>query len=226
MLKNLEENPKSCCKPLTTFTMLLTLFLPISNNFLLSWVVMSDFPGPWLPWITCWGWKWAFTYYSCMQNYISCLSPWGMVWPVASNSLFQELQKVLRAIKITFYLFFFFPFSLDYVRTSISKHAILKVSGGKIKTGREITAPLWTLACYARYAQSPVPPHPIPQSKVPLKISEPQTGPHPMLPISSENSGSQSNPGLPFTLMDKQKHRSGESNNEYSWLNKMPTFLC
>lgn len=139
---------------------------------------------------------------------------------------FSGAPRSLKSNKDHILSFFFFPFSLDYVRTSISKHAILKVSGGKIKTGREITAPLWTLACYARYAQSPVPPHPIPQSKVPLKISEPQTGPHPMLPISSENSGSQSNPGLPFTLMDKQKHRSGESNNEYSWLNKMPTFLC
>lgn len=133
MLKNLEENPKSCCKPLTTFTMLLTLFLPISNNFLLSWVVMSDFPGPWLPWITCWGWKWAFTYYSCMQNYISCLSPWGMVWPVASNSLFQELQEVLRAIKITFYLFFFFPFFFRLCKNKYFKACNTESQWGKDK---------------------------------------------------------------------------------------------
>ena len=39
-------------------------------------------------------------------------------------------------------LFLFFYLSLNAVRTTISNHAILKVGGGKIKTGRKITAQL------------------------------------------------------------------------------------
>lgn len=48
-----------------------------------------------------------------------------------------------------------------------------------------------------------------------------------MLPISSENSGGQFNPGFPFTHMDKQERKSGQtpSNNEYSWLKKTQMFL-
>lgn len=76
-------------------------------------------------------------------------------------------------------LFLLFSLSLDGVRITISKHTILKVGGGKIKTGRKITAQLWMLTRYMRYAQSPVPPQPQPSilpSKAPLKTWVPETG--------------------------------------------------
>lgn len=95
-----------------------------------------------------------------------------------SNQSFSGAPKCLKGNK-GHILFLFLFLSLNYVRTTISKHAILKVSGGKIKTGREITAQLGTSTCSMRYAQSPVPPQPILQSKAPLKIWEPQTGPTP-----------------------------------------------
>lgn len=85
----------------------------------------------------------------------------------SSNQSFSGVPKCLKDNK-DHILFIFFSLSLDYVRATISKHAILKVSGGKIKTGREITALLRTFTCYMRYAQSPVPAQPILQSKTPL----------------------------------------------------------
>lgn len=50
---------------------------------------------------------------------------------------------------------------------------------------------------------------------------------HPVLPISSENSGGEFNPGLPFILMEKQEHKSGKtpSTSEYPQLKKIPMFL-
>lgn len=102
-----------------------------------------------------------------------------------SNQTFSGAPKCLKHNK-GHILFIFFSLSLDYVRPTISKHAILKVSGGKIKTGREITAQLRTLTSCMRYAQSPVPPQPILQSKAPLKIWEHQTGPTPCYQISSK----------------------------------------
>lgn len=159
-----------------------------------------------------------------MQNYISCLSPWGMVWPLAAINLFQEFQNVLRAVKITFYLYFLSFFRLcksNYFKACNTESQWRK---DKNRKGDNTTA------------QNPHIPHEICTKPCATRAHPPKQDPskdlgapswiHPVLPTSSENSGGQSNPGLPFALMDKQKHRSGESINEYSWLNKTQTFLC
>lgn len=204
--------------------MLLTLFFPIYNKFLLSWVGMSDFPWPWLPWMTCWAGKWAFTCYLCMQNYISCLSPWGMVWPLAAISLFQDLQNVLRTIKITFYLYFFSFFRLCKNNCFKACNTERWWREDKNRKRDNSTAPnphMLREICTKPCANTACP-----SKQGPIKDLGAQNWTHPILPISSENSGGQYNPGLRFTLMNKQKHRSGESINEYSWLNKTPTSLC
>lgn len=50
----------------------------------------------------------------------------------------------------------------------------------------------------------------------PLKLDPPHSTNFPQKKFL----GGQSNPGLPFTLMDREKDRSGESINEYIWLNE------
>lgn len=172
---------------------------------------MSDVPGPW---ITCWAWKWAFTFYLHMQNYVSCLSPWGRVLPLAAISLFQELQNDLRAIKITFYLYFFSFFRLcknNYFKAcnteSWQREDKNRKGDNSTAQNPHMLHKICTKPCATRA-------HPLNQG--PIKDLGGPNWTHPMLPISSENSGGQSNPGLPFTLMDKQKHKSGESINEYS----------
>lgn len=56
-----------------------------------------------------------------------------------SDQPVSEAAKCLKDSKGQV-LFLFFSLSLDGVRVTISKHAIVKVGGGKIKTGRKITA--------------------------------------------------------------------------------------
>lgn len=139
-----------------------------------------------------------------MFNFTSFLSPLGTLRPLAVISLFQEVQNILRIVKVGFY-FIFFP--LDGVRTTISKHAILEGGAGEIKTRRKITAQPNTHMPHDINTKPCTTTAPTihPPKEGPIKDLDAQNWNRPMLPISSKNSGHQFNSGFPSTYTDKQE---------------------
>lgn len=141
-----------------------------------------------------------------------------------SDQSSSDLQNVLRTIKITFYLYFFSFFRLcknNCFKACNTERWWREDKNRKRDNSTTRNPHMLREICTKPYANTACPP-----KQGPIKDLGAQNWTHPIRPISSEKSGGQYNPGLCFTLMNKQKHRSGESINEYSWLNKTPTSLC
>jgi len=132
---------------------------------------------------------------------------------LGSHQPVSGAPKCFKHGKSTFLVFF--SLSSDGVRPTISKHAVLKVGGGKMKTGRkhnsEHSHAIW-------YAQGPVPPQPQP-SIPPAKAWLPKMR---SIQFPRQNSGAWFTPGPPFTHTDKQKHKPV---SDYSWLKKTVILL-